>query len=368
MGGSRVMLVAGTRPELIKLWPVETAIRRHGRLRPILVTTGQQPVLIAEALSDLDLEPADRLPVERLTGTLPEFAAAATGPLERAIRRHAPDVVVVQGDTISAFLGGLVAFWSGVPVVHLEAGLRSGVRRVAFPEEAQRRMLSLMAALHLAPTAADRDRLVAEGVAPETVLVTGNTVVDTLLHRPPGTLPRLTGGFEKVVLVTLHRRESWGGPARQVLTAVHRLAGAFPDVLFAVQTHPNGALVPDGTSPNVTVVPPLPHSAFVALLRTCALVLTDSGGVQEEATSLGVPLVVLREGTERGSGRAGGSVVIAGTGTDAVVGSATALLSAPPSPGTPGDAYGDGRAGDRAEAALAWFLGQAAGPPEEFGG
>ena len=367
-----VHLIAGTRPEAIKLAPVATAMRAVGRLRPVLVASGQHPAMVAQALDAFRLTPDVALPVERVTGSQPELLTGMVHQLDAMFAARPPAAVVVQGDTTTTLAGALAAFWRRIPVVHLEAGLRSGDLASPFPEEANRRLVAQLAALHLAPTALAATNLLDEGVAPEQVLIAGNTVVDAALAVAARRLPfgdeRLTevvAAPGRLILVTAHRRESWGEPLDRILSAVRTLVGRYPDVRVVLPSHPNPAVrgQVDGAladTPRVLVTGPLPYPALARLLSRAYLVLTDSGGIQEEAPSFGVPALVLREVTERVESLMAGCAKLVGTDTALIVAEAARLLDdhrlrdAMTAAGNP---YGDGLAARRTEQAVAALLG-----------
>jgi len=368
-----VHLIAGTRPEAIKLAPVVTAMRAAGRVTPVLVASGQHPTMVAQALAAFDLEPDVVLPVERVTGSQPELMTAMVSTLDALFAERPPAAVIVQGDTTTTLAGALAAFWRQIPVVHLEAGLRSGDLDSPFPEEGNRRLVGQLAALHLAPTPLAATNLLDEGVPPNKVVLTGNTVVDAALTVVDGK-PELDAALRDVVesdarliLVTAHRRESWGEPLDRVLSAVRTLLNHYPDVHVVLPSHPNPAVraqVEAGLAnlSRVTVTDPLPYPALARLLSEAYLVLTDSGGIQEEAPSFGVPALVLREVTERVESLTAGCARLVGTDPALIVAEAMRLLddrSARDAMTAAGNPYGDGTAAVRAEEAVAELLGVA---------
>jgi UDP-N-acetylglucosamine 2-epimerase (non-hydrolysing) len=369
-------VVFGTRPEAIKLAPVILALQADPRFEPVVVTTGQHPELLAPILETFAIAVDHDLRIGRHGQTLASITCAALGGLDDLVARLHPDVVVVQGDTTSTFTGALAGFYHRVPVVHVEAGLRTGDRYSPFPEEVNRRLTTALTTLHLAPTTGNVANLLAEGVARDAVVCTGNTVIDALRHvvalplvRPAPVVAEVEASSARVVLVTVHRRESWGEPLTAVARALGRLARAHPEVLVVLPAHPNprvrASLTPalDGIT-NVRVVEPLDYRSFAALLARAVLVLTDSGGIQEEAPSLGVPVLVLREVTERPEAVAAGTVEIVGTDEARIVERATDLLDpegAWAGRSRPVNPYGDGLAVPRTVAAIAHLLGD--GPP-----
>jgi UDP-N-acetylglucosamine 2-epimerase (non-hydrolysing) len=285
--------------------------------------------------------------------------------------------VVVQGDTTTALAGALAAFWRRIPVVHLEAGLRSGNLDSPFPEEANRRLVAQVATLHLAPTTLAAMNLLDEGVPVDQILVSGNTVVDAALAVAARKLPyeeeRLTdvaASGRRLVLVTAHRRESWGEPLDRVLAAVRELVRRFDDIHVVLPSHPNPAVraqVEAGLVgvERVTVTDPVPYPTLARLLSEAYLVLTDSGGIQEEAPSFGVPVLVLREVTERVESLSAGCAKLVGTDEALIVAEASRLLDDPAerrSMTAVGNPYGDGHAAHRTEQAVAALLGLASSP------
>lgn len=363
-----VLVIAGTRPEAIKVAPVVHELRAaDSPLGAYLLATGQHPQLLDDALADLDLTAdatLDLVAADRssqaglLASLLPRLAAE--------IAALAPAAVLVQGDTASAFAGGLAALWAQIPLVHLEAGLRSGDLARPFPEEAYRRQLGAIASLHLAPTPKAVANLLAEGVAADAIVCTGNTVVDAAqrvaargaIERPPSDRDL------RQVLLTTHRRESWGEPLEQVLDAVVALVEEIPDIEVTVPVHPNPNVSRAvhqrlAGRDRVSLVEPLGYRQLVGALSRATLVLTDSGGIQEEAPSFGVPVLVLREVTERTEAIDAGCARLVGTDRDRVLAEARRLLTDHEAWATMAhvaNPFGDGRAAERATAAIAALL------------
>ena len=337
MRRARVMVVMGTRPEAIKLAPVMAALRRRPEIEARLVVTGQHRGLIDGVLAQFDLQPdtdLDLMRADQAAGDLTARAMLAIGALLGSGRT---EMAIVQGDTGSALAGALAAFQRRVPVAHVEAGLRTGDLASPFPEEGNRRLIGQVAALHFAPTAAARAALRREGVAAHAIEVTGNTGIDALLAvdarvrgntRAPG-LPDLPTDLP-VVLVTTHRRENHGAPLLRICEAVERIA-RHEACAIVMPVHPNPAVAGvlrarlRGIA-GVHLTEPLAYEAFVWLLRRAALVLTDSGGVQEEAPVLGTPVLVLRDTTERPEGVKAGVAMLVGTDPMAIAGAARAVL------------------------------------------
>ncbi|WP_255375423.1 non-hydrolyzing UDP-N-acetylglucosamine 2-epimerase [Saccharomonospora sp. CUA-673] len=324
-----VLVVVGTRPEAVKLAPVVSALADSPWFRPVLLATGQHTDLVDQALATFGLAPDERLAVARRGGGQAELMSAVLTGLDQVITRVGPAAVIVQGDTTSTLAGALAAFWRSIPVVHVEAGLRSGDLAAPFPEELNRRLVTAMAALHLAPTPAAARNLRAEAVPDDRIVVAGNTAVDALrsvagtsaaLTEPAldAVAARVRSGHRRLLLVTAHRRESWGEPLRRVARAVADLARAVRDLDVVVPAHPNPdvrAVVHEelGHVDRVLVTEPLSYGDLATLLSMSTLVLSDSGGIQEEAPTFGVPVLVLRTVTERTEAVDAGCARLVGT-------------------------------------------------------
>ena len=373
-----IHLIGGTRPEAVKLAPVVTAMTAAGRLRPVFVASGQHPAMVRQALAAFDQTPDVTLELERTTGSQPELMTELIRVFDQHFEARRPAAVMVQGDTTTALAGALAAFWRRITVVHLEAGLRSGNLDSPFPEEANRRLVAQVAALHLAPTPLAAMNLLDEGVPVNQILVSGNTVVDAALavaaRKVPYEEPRLAEAMargRRLVLVTAHRRESWGEPLDRVLAAVRELVFRYPDIHVVLPSHPNPAVRAQVDTAltgveRVTVTDPLPYPALARLLSEAYLVLTDSGGIQEEAPSFGVPALVLRDVTERVESLSAGCAKLVGTDEALIVKEASRLLDNPAERSAMtavGNPYGDGRAAHRTEQAVAALLGLDS-PPE----
>jgi UDP-N-acetylglucosamine 2-epimerase (non-hydrolysing) len=373
-----VHLIGGTRPEAVKLAPVVLAMRDAGLLTPVLVASGQHPAMVGQALAAFGLTPDVTLRVERGTGGQAELLTAMIRQLDELWQVRTPAAVIVQGDTTTSLAGALAAFWRRIPVVHLEAGLRSGDLDSPFPEEANRRLVAQVAALHLAPTPLAAMNLLDENIATSDVLIAGNTVVDATLavaaRRMPYENPQVAtaraGSTNRLVLVTAHRRESWGAPLDRILTAVRELVARYPDIDVVLPSHPNPAVraqVEAGLAgiERVTVTDPLPYPDLSRLLSEAYLVLTDSGGIQEEAPSFGVPALVLREVTERVESLHAGCARLVGSDPELIVKEASVLLDSRvrrDAMTAGGNPYGDGLAAARTAQATAALLGLAEAP------
>jgi UDP-N-acetylglucosamine 2-epimerase (non-hydrolysing) len=376
----RVMAIFGTRPEAIKVAPVIAELERSPQFEPVVVVTGQHREMLAQVLELFSITPHHDLELCRPGQTLTSVTTGALEGLTALLEAERPDAVVVQGDTTTTFAGALAAFYQQIPVVHLEAGLRTGLRYSPFPEEINRCLTTRLASLHLAPTLGNKMNLVSENVEPASIIVTGNTVIDALLdvcRRPGGygdpALAGLDDDRRRVVLVTAHRRESWGDGHASVGRAVAELARTEPDVLVVFPIHRN-PVVRETIAPslegldNVKLIEPLAYQGLVKLMQRSSLILTDSGGIQEEGPSLGKPVLVTRDTTERPEAVAAGTVRLVGTDESQIIGAVRTLLHDPEQYAAMANAvnpYGDGRAAQRTVAALAHLL--AGGPrPDEF--
>jgi UDP-N-acetylglucosamine 2-epimerase (non-hydrolysing) len=359
----RTLVVVGTRPEVIKLAPVVRQLGRAGIGEPILVTTGQHRELVRQMLGVFGLAPDVDLDVMTHGQGLADLTSVLTQRLGSLVGEVAPDWVVVQGDTTSALCAALAGFYAGVPVAHVEAGLRTNDVRSPFPEEVNRRLVAPLAELHFCPTPRSVENLLAEGVDADRIHLTGNTVVDSLLwatEQVTGLAPVSAGGRTRRVLVTLHRRENHGPSMRGICEALVLLA-ARGDTEIVFPVHPNPAVravvgdVLQGVD-GVHLCEPLDYLTLVATLANCDLVLTDSGGLQEEAPSLGKPVLVLRDTTERPEAIEAGVARLVGTHPGDVHAAASHLLDdrvAYDAMARPANPFGDGSAGQRIVAALA---------------
>jgi UDP-N-acetylglucosamine 2-epimerase (non-hydrolysing) len=355
----RVLAVVGTRPEAIKMAPIVLRLRREPEsFAVVLLATAQHRGLLDSPLETFGLRPDVDLDLMRPDQTLNGLCARLFDRIDEQLVAHRPDWVLVQGDTTTAMGSALAAFHRRIPVAHVEAGLRTGDLGNPFPEEMNRRVTDLLASAHFAPTRRSAEALLAEGVASSQVHVTGNPVVDALLWIARRDSVAAADG--KLVLVTAHRRESFGEPMRRAFRAVARLARRFPDHSFVLPVHPNprvSAVIDEMAGvPNVRLVEPAGYPQLVAWLRAARLVLTDSGGIQEEAPTFGKPVLVLRDTTERPEGVERGVARLVGTDERRIFDEAEKLLSdasAYAAMSSAGNPYGDGRAADRIAAVLA---------------
>jgi UDP-N-acetylglucosamine 2-epimerase (non-hydrolysing) len=359
-GPLRVLVLYGTRPEAIKMAPVIAAIRRRpDRLAVLVCTTAQHREMVDQVQDLFGLVPDLDLDLMQPGQTLNEVLSRAVTGIDAVLAAQRPDWLLVQGDTTTAMAGALAGFHRGVAVGHVEAGLRTGDLAQPFPEEANRRLIDVVARALFAPTERARDALLAEGVPAARVHLTGNTVVDAL-REVAGRLPPATGAGADILL-TVHRRESFGAPLAEVFAAVRELAQRFPDVRWVYPVHPNPnvrALAHErlGGLGNVELHEPFGYLELLRRLRDCRFVLTDSGGLQEEAPSFGKPVLVLRETTERSEGVEAGVARLVGTDRARIVGEVTRLLTdaaAAELMRADANPYGDGFAAERIAARLA---------------
>jgi UDP-N-acetylglucosamine 2-epimerase (non-hydrolysing) len=352
--------------------PVISALEMSPNFRCIVTVTGQHREMLDQVNDLFGIVPDHDLNILQQGQSLSGIMTRTMDGLEKLFAHTQPDAVVVQGDTTTSTAAALAAFYHGIPVVHVEAGLRSGDLLSPFPEEANRKITSQIAQLHLAPTATSRANLLAEGISPADIVVTGNTVIDALLATVARHLPfsdprleELAASSRRILLVTTHRRENQGDAMRGVGRALARIADAEPDLVIVFPVHKNPvvreAVLPalEGKT-NVFVSEPLAYGEFTRLLSLAHVVLTDSGGVQEEAPSHGKPVLVMRENTERPEAVDAGTVLLIGTDEDRIVNEVTLLLHDRERFAAMANAvnpYGDGRAAVRTVAAIEELLG-----------
>ncbi len=361
----RVLTVFGTRPEAIKLLPLVHTMRDDARFISRVCVTGQHRAMLDQVLWVADIVPEYDLAVMRPGQSLDRLTARLLSAIGRTLDREHPDCVVVQGDTATALAGALAAYYRRIPVVHVEAGLRSGDINSPWPEEGNRKAIAAIATLHCAPTQTSAAALLAENVAPGSVHVTGNTVIDALhwITRRIEREPQLAAGLAeleqrfaglRIIGVTSHRRENFGEGIKHIAAAVHRLAQrADVAVIFPVHLNPNVIDVVHSRLSglaNVALTDPLDYPHFARLLTIAHIMLTDSGGVQEEAPALGTPVLVMRDTTERPEGIAAGTARLVGTDRETIVTEATRLLDdneAHSAMARAHNPYGDGKSAGR---------------------
>lgn len=368
----RIMTIYGTRPEAIKVAPVIRAVEQSSTLESVTVVTGQHREMLDQVNAVFGITPDHDLDVFAHGQKLNILLSRVLERLDPLLEDHRPDAVMVQGDTSTVTAAAFAAFHHRIPVFHLEAGLRSGDINSPFPEEANRRRTTQISALHLAPTSTSRDNLLAEGVNPATIAVTGNTVIDALLEAAerhvPLSDPDVAAAVESgrpLLLVTNHRRENWGGAMENVGRALRRLAIRYPEAVIILPAHRN-PVVREAVLPhlagltNVLVTEPLPYGEFTKVMAHSRIVLTDSGGVQEEAPSLGKPVLVMRENTERPEAVEAGTVRLIGTHEERIVGEVATLMDDGAEYARLANAvnpYGDGHASERVLAAMEHYFG-----------
>lgn len=366
----KILVLAGTRPEAIKVAPVVLALRRDPRCEVVLCSSGQHREMLHQALADFGLTPDRDLDVMVTGQTLASLSSRLFSEVDRLLVEESPDWILVQGDTTTVMCVALCGFYRGIKVAHLEAGLRSFDLQAPFPEELNRRVASIVADLHFAPTDTARDNLLAEKISADRILVTGNTVIDALLLIrnqvrgdkdifDPRVQKALSEG-KRLVLITGHRRENFGDGFLNICRAIRRLADRHADTLFIYPVHLN----PNVRQPvlellsghaGILLLEPLPYKAFIGLMDASMVILTDSGGVQEEAPSLGKPVLVMRDVTERPEGVSAGAAKLVGTGEEVIVAEVSRLLDDPAAYArmtNTQNPYGDGRAAQRIQAAL----------------
>lgn len=368
----KVLVVFGTRPEAIKLAPVVRQLRAAGRLEVRVCVTAQHRQLLDQVLRVFAFEVHHDLNLMQPGQTLADLTARVLASLDGVLAAEQPHLVVVQGDTTTSFAAALAAFYRRIPVAHVEAGLRTGDLAAPFPEEGNRLLTARLAVLHFPPTESAAANLAREGVGGGMV-VTGNTAVDAVLdvrdrlergELPGGAFPGLDPQ-RKLIVVTAHRRESFGEGFRRICSALRRLAlRRDAQIVFPVHPNPEVRAVVDRELRGVAgavLLEPLEYVPFVDLMRRCHFLLTDSGGIQEEAPSLGKPVLVMRDRTERPEAVAAGTACLVGTGEAAIVREAVRLLEDEAEyarRSRVSNPYGDGRAGERIAQSIQSFLGR----------
>lgn len=369
------MVVFGTRPEAIKMAPVVSALKALDGIDTLVAVTAQHRQMLDQVLDLFGIVPDEDLDVMEPGQTLPGLFARLVLGMTEVFARHRPDLVLVHGDTSTTFATALAAFYAKAPVAHVEAGLRTGNMRSPWPEEMNRRLVAPLCALHFAPTDAARGNLLHEGIAGDAIHVTGNTVVDALLDvaakleadaalaaNMQARFPFLDPG-RRMLLVTGHRRENFGDGFERICAALARIARRDDvQIVYPVHLNPNVlgpvSRILDG-HPNIHLIEPQDYLPFVQLMRRSHLILTDSGGIQEEAPSLGKPVLVMRDTTERPEAVAAGTVRLVGTDSDAIVAAVESLLddeSAYASMAMAHNPYGDGHASRRIADTVAALL------------
>ncbi|MFB9164911.1 non-hydrolyzing UDP-N-acetylglucosamine 2-epimerase [Arthrobacter psychrochitiniphilus] len=366
------MPIYGTRPEAIKMAPIVAALKASAKLDCVVTVTGQHREMLDQVNELFEITPDHDLDILQPGQSLSDILTRTITGLDKLFAQAKPDVVVVQGDTTTSTAAAIAAFYAGIPVVHAEAGLRSHNLFSPFPEEANRKITTQLASLHLAPTSTSKQNLLKEGVNEADIVVTGNTVIDALLTTVNKQIPftdpaleHLAATGQQILLVTTHRRENQGDTMRGVGRALARIADAYPEMMIVLPAHKNPivreAVLPsiDGKI-NVLVTEPLAYGEFTRMMSMAHIVLTDSGGVQEEAPSLGKPVLVMRDNTERPEAVVAGTVKLIGGNEQTIVSEVTHLMQDSEhfkAMALAVNPYGDGKAASRTIAAIEHLLG-----------
>ena len=373
-----IAVVFGTRPEAIKLAPLIKRLEQYPeRFRAVPIVTAQHREMLDQVLSLFSIQPQHDLDIIRPRQTLAEITARAVTGLDSVLAREKPDFVVVQGDTSTTFVAALAAFYHRIRIGHVEAGLRTRQKYYPFPEEINRRLTTVLADLHFAPTQESRANLMSEGIPAEQIWVTGNTVIDALRdvlswdrRCAHPVLDRVAAQKRRMIFVTSHRRENQGRPQERICEALLHLVERFPDTLVAFPVHLSPA-VRDTVLPRlreqdrITLLDPIDYFETVHFMKASCLVLTDSGGIQEEAPALGKPVLVLRDTTERPEGLRAGTVRLVGTDPRTIFDTASELLLNDTAYRQMAEAvnpYGDGQASARIIQALDYVAGRGPAP------
>jgi UDP-N-acetylglucosamine 2-epimerase (non-hydrolysing) len=377
----KIAIIFGTRPDTIKLAPIILELRRNPRFRVINIATAQHRQMLDQVLEVFRIRPDFDLNIMQPKQSLATLTKNTIAALDDVLVATKPDMVLVQGDTTTTFVGSLAAFYRQIPVGHVEAGLRTQTKANPFPEEMNRRLTSSIADLHFAPTSTAKQALLREHIAAKDIIITGNSVIDALRYAIKKSyrfcderLNEYVDEKRRIILLTMHRRENWGAPMSGACEAVRTLARTYPDYRFVFPVHLN-PVVRDvvypilGSLQNVILVEPLPYREFVNLMARSHLILSDSGGVQEEGPSLGKPVLVLRETTERPEAVEFGTVKLVGLSPSKITSAARELLDNARSYRRMASAvnpYGDGKASRRTVESLEHFFGFTRKRPTEF--
>ena len=377
----KVMTVFGTRPEAIKMAPVVLELKKYAEIEPIVTVTAQHREMLDQVLRLFKITPDYDLDIMSESQTLFDITNKALIGLEKVLKAVKPNIVLVHGDTTTTFVGALTAYYQQIDVGHVEAGLRTSNKYSPFPEEMNRKLTGSIADLHFAPTQTSKNNLLREGVSESKIFVTGNTVIDALHQTVRNDfsfdnhlLENIDYDSKRIILVTTHRRENLGEPMRHVYKALKKLTETFADVevVFPVHKNPKVREVVNeelGNLKKVHLIDPLDYEPFANLMSRSTLILTDSGGVQEEAPALGKPVLVLRDTTERPEAVEAGTVKLIGTDSDKVYNEAKLLLTDEQEydrMAKSTNPYGDGKAAQRIISALLYHYGLSATKPAEF--
>ena len=374
----KIMLVFGTRPEAIKMAPLVKAIEKDNELECVVAVTAQHREMLDQVLELFKIKPQYDLNLMKDNQTLSDITSGVLKGIEKVVLKEKPDMVLVHGDTSTTFAGALAAFYAQVPVGHVEAGLRSGDIYSPFPEEMNRRLTGVLSSVNFAPTMTAKSNLLREGVDEGKIFVTGNTVIDALLsivddnYQLESDLADFLAKNKQTVLITAHRRENQGQPMVHIFQAVRRLHEELPEVGFVFPVHKNPRVralaheALDGLE-RVKMIEPLDYEPFANLMNQVDLIMTDSGGLQEEAPALGKPVLVLRENTERPEAVEAGTVALVGTDNEKIFTTAKTLLTdqkAYEAMEKAVNPYGDGKACRRIVQAIKYYFGEAEKPKD----
>jgi UDP-N-acetylglucosamine 2-epimerase (non-hydrolysing) len=382
MNKKTIAVIFGTRPDAIKLAPIIRALQEESAcFRVLNIATGQHRRMLDQVLQVFGIRLKHDLNIMQPRQTLAALTSRTLQAVDNVLASEHPDMVLVQGDTTTTFVGSLAAFYRGIPVGHVEAGLRTNDKFNPFPEELNRRLTSAIAELHFAPTATAKKALLREGFPAKRIFVTGNSVIDALKISVrkgyvfvSSRVNEIVAARKKMVLITMHRRENWGEPMQGACRAVRRLAMRYPDLNFVFPVHLNPVVREVvfpilGNRENVHLIEPLDYSDFVNLMAKAHLILTDSGGIQEEGPALGKPVLVLRTVTERPEAVAYGTVKLVGLDENTIYASARHLLddaAAYHAMASATNPYGDGKAARRTVGVLKKYFGFSRSLPAEF--
>lgn len=374
----KIMLVFGTRPEAIKMAPLVKAIEKDDELECVVAVTAQHREMLDQVLELFKIKPQYDLNLMKDNQTLSDITSGVLKGIEKVVLKEKPDMVLVHGDTSTTFAGALAAFYAQVPVGHVEAGLRSGDIYSPFPEEMNRRLTGVLSSVDFAPTMTAKSNLLREGVDEGKIFVTGNTVIDALLsivddnYQLESDLADFLAKNKQTVLITAHRRENQGQPMVHIFQAVRQLHEELPEVGFVFPVHKNPRVralaheALDGLE-RVKMIEPLDYEPFANLMNQVDLIMTDSGGLQEEAPALGKPVLVLRENTERPEAVEAGTVALVGTDNEKIFTTAKTLLTdqkAYEAMEKAVNPYGDGKACRRIVQAIKYYFGEAEKPKD----
>ncbi|KAB2953811.1 UDP-N-acetylglucosamine 2-epimerase (non-hydrolyzing) [Heliorestis acidaminivorans] len=378
----KVLSIFGTRPEAIKMAPVVKELERTEQIISKVAVTAQHREMLDQVLGLFDIQPDYDLNIMAPEQTLYDITAKALLGLKPILEQEKPDIVLVHGDTTTTFIASLASYYQQIAVGHVEAGLRTHNKYSPFPEEMNRKLTGSLSDMHFAPTGTSRENLLDEAVDPEAIYVTGNTVIDALLAtvRPDYTfadpnLQQIVQKEKEILLVTTHRRENLGEPMRQVYQALREVLAQRPQAFIIFPVHKNPAVrrvVEEelGQHPRVQLIEPMDYEPFVNLMNQATIILTDSGGMQEEAPSLGKPVLVLRDTTERPEAVRAGTVKLVGTSATIITNETLTLLKNPEAYKAMANAvnpYGDGKASQRIAQAILYHFRQSDQLPDEYG-